>query len=99
MVHIVRSVSLTHLSLEGGGRKSCCKLWQVLSLSSLSTVLWQNNGSHDTGNCRRRAIHFKVFNQSGALMYHGSNEDTAIAMKTSLEDLEERRARQARDWQ
>ena len=40
---------------------------------------------------------FKVFNRSGALMYHGSNEDTAIAMKTSLEDLEERRARQARE--
>ena len=40
---------------------------------------------------------FKVFNQSGALMYHGSNEDTAIAMKASLEDLEERRARQARE--
>ena len=40
---------------------------------------------------------FKVFNQSGALMYHGSNEDTAIAMKASLDDLEERRARQARE--
>ena len=40
---------------------------------------------------------FKVYNQSGALMYHGSNEDTAIAMKASLEDLEERRARQARE--
>ena len=40
---------------------------------------------------------FKVFNQSGALMYHGSNEDTAVAMKASLEDLEERRARQARE--
>ena len=40
---------------------------------------------------------FKVFNQSGALMYHGSNEDTAIAMKRSLEDLEGRRARQARE--
>ena len=33
---------------------------------------------------------FKVFNQSGALMYHGSNEDTAIAMKASLDDLEEK---------
>ena len=33
---------------------------------------------------------FKVFNQSGALMYHGSNEDTAIAMKASLENLEEK---------
>ena len=40
---------------------------------------------------------FKVFNRSGALMYHGSNEDTAIAMKASLEDLEERRAREARE--
>ena len=30
-------------------------------------------------------------------MYHGSSEDTAIAMKTSLEDLEERRAKQARE--
>ena len=39
---------------------------------------------------------FKVFNQSGALMYHGSNEDTAIAMKSSLDDLEEKRAREAR---
>lgn len=39
---------------------------------------------------------FKVFNQSGALMYHGSNEDTAIAMKASLETLEEKRAREAR---
>ncbi len=39
---------------------------------------------------------FKVFNQRGALMYHGSNEDTAIAMKTSLENLEEKRAREAR---
>ena len=40
---------------------------------------------------------FKVFNQSGALMYHGSHESTAIAMKTSLENLEEQRARQARE--
>ena len=40
---------------------------------------------------------FKVFNQSGALMYHGSHESTAIAMKASLEDLEERRAREARE--
>ena len=39
---------------------------------------------------------FKVFNQSGALMYHGSNEDTAIAMKASLETLEEKRAELAR---
>ena len=30
---------------------------------------------------------FKVFNRSGALMYHGSSEDTAIAMKASLENL------------
>ena len=29
-------------------------------------------------------------------MYHGSNEDTAIAMKSSLDDLEEKRAREAR---
>ena len=40
---------------------------------------------------------FKVFNQSGALMYHGSHESTAIAMKASLEDLEEKRAREARE--
>ena len=40
---------------------------------------------------------FKVFNRSGALMYHGYNEDTAIAMKSSLEDSEERYARQARE--
>ena len=40
---------------------------------------------------------FKVFNRSGALMYHGSHESTAIAMKASLEDLEERRAREARE--
>ena len=40
---------------------------------------------------------FKVFNQSGALMYHGSNEDTAVAMKASLETLEEKYARQARE--
>ena len=40
---------------------------------------------------------FKVFNRSGALMYHGSNEDTAIAMKASLENLEEKYARQARE--
>ena len=40
---------------------------------------------------------FKVFNQSGALMYHGSHESTAIAMKASLEDLEERRARETRE--
>ena len=39
---------------------------------------------------------FKVFNQSGALMYHGSDESTAIAMKASLENLEEKRAREAR---
>ena len=40
---------------------------------------------------------FKVFNQSGALMYHGSDESTAIAMKASLENLEEKRAREARE--
>ena len=40
---------------------------------------------------------FKVFNRSGALMYHGSNEDTAVAMKASLETLEEKYARQARE--
>ena len=40
---------------------------------------------------------FKVFNRSGALMYHGYNEDTAIAMKSSLEESEERYARQARE--
>ena len=40
---------------------------------------------------------FKVFNQSGALMYHGSNESTATAMKASLENLEEKRAREARE--
>ena len=40
---------------------------------------------------------FKVFNQSGALMYHGSDESTAIAMKASLENLEENRAREARE--
>ena len=40
---------------------------------------------------------FKVFKRSGALMYHGSNEDTAIAMKVSLENLEEKYARQARE--
>ena len=39
---------------------------------------------------------FKVFNQSGALMYYGSDEATAIAMKASLDDLEEKRAREAR---
>jgi len=40
---------------------------------------------------------FKVFNQSGALMYHGSDESTAMAMKASLEHLEEKRAREARE--
>ena len=40
---------------------------------------------------------FKVFNRSGALMYHGSNEDTAVAMKASLETLEEKYAREARE--
>ena len=40
---------------------------------------------------------FKVFNQSGALMYHGSDEHTAVAMKASLETLEEKYARQARE--
>lgn len=39
---------------------------------------------------------FKVFNLSGALMYHGSDENTAIAMKASLENLEEKCAREAR---
>ena len=39
---------------------------------------------------------FKVFNRSGALMYHGSSEDTAMLLKTSLEDSEERYARQTR---
>ena len=39
----------------------------------------------------------KVFNRSGALMYHGSSEDTAIAMKASLETLEEKYAREARE--
>jgi len=38
---------------------------------------------------------FKVYNLSGALMYHGSDESTAIAMKASLENLEEKRAREA----
>ena len=40
---------------------------------------------------------FKVFNRSGALMYYGSDEATAIAMKASLENLEEKYARQARE--
>ena len=40
---------------------------------------------------------FKVFNKNGALMYHGSSEDTAMLLKTSLEDSEERYARQARE--
>ena len=40
---------------------------------------------------------FKVFNQSGALMYHGSSEDTAIALHASLNDSEEKYARQARE--
>ena len=40
---------------------------------------------------------FKVYNRSGALMYHGSSEDTAIAMKASMDALEEKRARQARE--
>ena len=39
---------------------------------------------------------FKVFNRSGALMYHGSSEATAMLLKTSLEESEERYARQAR---
>ncbi len=39
---------------------------------------------------------FKVFNRSGALMYHGSQESTAIAMKESLDNLEEKRAELAR---
>ena len=40
---------------------------------------------------------FKVFNRSGALMYHGSSEATAMLLKTSLEDSEKRYARQARE--
>ena len=40
---------------------------------------------------------FKVFNRSGALMYYGSDEATAIAMKASLENLEEKYAREARE--
>ena len=40
---------------------------------------------------------FKVFNKNGALMYHGSSEATAMLLKTSLEDSEERYARQARE--
>ena len=40
---------------------------------------------------------FKVFNRNGALMYHGSSEATAMLLKTSLEDSEERYARQARE--
>ena len=40
---------------------------------------------------------FKVFNRSGALMYYGSDEATAIAMKGSLENLEEKYAREARE--
>ena len=40
---------------------------------------------------------FKVFNRSGALMYHGSSEATAMLLKKSLEDSEERYARQARE--
>jgi len=39
---------------------------------------------------------FKVFNKSGALMYHGSSEDTAISMKASLDNSEEKRAELAR---
>ena len=40
---------------------------------------------------------FKVFNKNGALMYHGSSEATAMLLKKSLEDSEERYARQARE--
>ena len=40
---------------------------------------------------------FKVFNKNGALMYHGSSEDTAIALHASLKDSEEKYARQARE--
>jgi len=40
---------------------------------------------------------FKVFNLSGALMYHGYNESTAVAMKASLDNLEEKRAELARE--
>ena len=40
---------------------------------------------------------FKVFNQSNALMYHGYNESTAVAMKASLDNLEEKRAELARE--
>lgn len=39
---------------------------------------------------------FKVYGTKGALMYHGSNEDTAIAIKASLENVEKKRAREAR---
>ena len=39
---------------------------------------------------------FKVFNQSNALMYHGYTESTALAMKASLDNLEEKRAELAR---
>lgn len=39
---------------------------------------------------------FKVYNKNGALMYHGSSEDTAIALHGSLKDSEEKYARQAR---
>ena len=39
---------------------------------------------------------FKVFNKSNALMYYGYNESTAMAMKASLENLEEKRAELAR---
>ena len=39
---------------------------------------------------------FKVYGTKGSLMYHGSSEDTAIGIKASLENLEEKRAREAR---
>lgn len=39
---------------------------------------------------------FKVYSTKGNLMYHGSSEDTAIGIKASLENLEEKRAGEAR---
>lgn len=33
---------------------------------------------------------FKVFNKTGALMYHGSSEKTAIAISESLKNSEKR---------
>ena len=39
---------------------------------------------------------FKVYSQSGSLMYHGSQENVAYAMLGSLKLQEEKRAREAR---